>query len=142
LSTLLMLPRSQGKIVYSKVAGCLVGLGPGLIWFFFGVMIAPESIGEAFRDLIDEPSAWFVVSQYVVFLHLIAFLSLYVKWGAVPLAFATVFLINGCCISAVEFGSRPGPGDGFLVVLALVGAGISFGLHVAIAEGLRQHSER
>ena len=92
LSGICMLPLSTAQIAYSKIAGCLIGLVPALAYFCLDVLIYPESFGEVLKILFGHAVAWFLIVEYVLFLHAVAFLSLFIKWGALPLTVAIFFL--------------------------------------------------
>ena len=95
LSSIAMLPQSIGEIAYSKLLGCSFSFVPALTFLILGMICAPESAGDAIEEILTEEGAWYAISQYFVFLHLAALLSLFVKWGAFPLAIAVVYLGNG-----------------------------------------------
>ncbi len=108
MSSLLMLPRSIPYVGYSKAIGCMLGLTPALLCLGLAVMqlnVTPEAV---LRSLI-EPAFWGVIMAFLVFLHLIALLSLFVKWGALPLAFFLMGPLSGCCpvaFAVASFGQR------------------------------------
>lgn len=110
MSALLMLPRSIPYIGYSKAAGCLLGLLPGLFWLMFCGVVAVLSGWD--RDLfrgryydsngflltvVFNPVIWTTLLVVSLFLHLTALLSLFVKWGALPLAFLIMIVMSYCC---------------------------------------------
>lgn len=81
LSTLMMLPQSVPKLVYSKLAGVLPGVAPGLIAFLISGWIQPN----AFFHSADQ---FMVIVIWMISVpHLAAALSMFLRWGAVPLAF-------------------------------------------------------
>lgn len=96
---LMMLPMSPTRIAYSKVAGCLLGLIPASTYLVLGMLLGHENF--LFENILLSPQAWSVLVQFIVFLHLTAYLSLIVKWGAMPLAIATLFFVNTCLLSWV-----------------------------------------
>lgn len=97
LSSLLMLPRSIPYLAYSKAVGCLMGLFPALFCLVLGALLLPGiSTSEALEFLID-PVVWGFVLSLMIFLHLVALLSLFVKWGALPLAIFLMGPITSCC---------------------------------------------
>ncbi|MEX2286988.1 MAG: hypothetical protein WD648_07865 [Planctomycetaceae bacterium] len=132
---LMLLPHSTAGIAYSKIAGCLLGLLPGLCYLYIGVTMAPEVMDDFF-DLLGEPAFWWFLSMYVLFVHVTVLFSLLFKWGGLPLAFGAVFLSNAFCLTPFTF-ARPSDAEGVFVILAfmaIVGSGF---LHFAIAERLR-----
>ena len=97
LSSLLMLPRSIPYLAYSKSLGCLMGLLPSLLCLALGALLLPGiDFDQVVKSLI-EPYLWGVVLSVLIFLHLIALLSLFVKWGALPLAIMLMGPITSCC---------------------------------------------
>ena len=97
MSSLLMLPRSIPFIGYSKMIGCLMGLAPAAICLLGATVLLPNfRFANAARTVI-EPQFWAGIMVILVFLHLIALLSLFVKWGALPMAFFLMGPISTCC---------------------------------------------
>ncbi len=97
MSSLLMLPRSIPYIGYSKAIGCLMGLAPAAICLAGSSLLLPNFQITDFMKLLIEPQFWAVIMVIMVFLHLIALLSLFVKWGALPMAFFLMGPISTCC---------------------------------------------
>jgi hypothetical protein len=110
MSALLMLPRSIPYLGYSKAAGCLLGLVPGVIWLVICGIIAVANgweqalyVHPADRSVVAfllnaafHPVVWFGLLATSIFLHLTALLSLFVKWGALPLAFLVMIMLSWC----------------------------------------------
>ena len=96
LSSLVMLPVSVPELAYRKVAGALAGTLPLLAGCVLGVLLAPKNVGDFFDEMFGEPIAFGVfcvaILQFVLFLHLTAFLSLIIKRGALPLAIAIQYI--------------------------------------------------
>jgi len=97
MSSLLMLPRSIPFMGYSKVLGCLMGLAPGLICLTVATVLLPNFRFEMVPKVLIEPFFWGGVMILLVFLHLVALLSLFVKWGALPMAFFLIGPLSTCC---------------------------------------------
>lgn len=97
LSSLLMLPRTVAYLGYSKALGCLLGLLPSLLCLVLGTLLLPNINLEEVTDALIEPYLWGVVLAVMIFLHLIALLSLFVKWGALPLALVLMGPLASCC---------------------------------------------
>lgn len=91
LSSLTMLPFSVREIAYRKVMGALANTLPLLGGIFLGCLLAPNGVGEFLNGIFKEPAFFglFIVMflQFILFLHLTAFLSLVIKRGALALAF-------------------------------------------------------
>jgi ABC-type transport system involved in multi-copper enzyme maturation permease subunit len=92
LSSLVMLPISMRELAYRKVLGALAGTLPLLACFVLGFLLLPNGVNGFIRDVSENPEIlWalaLTVIQFVLFLHLTAFLSLVLKRGALPLAIA------------------------------------------------------
>jgi hypothetical protein len=141
LSSLLMLPPSTAAIAYAKVSGCLLSLVPATVWLLVGALIWPKGFFDVLSELLKfRGDSWFL-THGVLLLHLIAWLSLLVRWGAIPLALVAVLLLTGCWISVFELtGMGPrGPRDdhAFFYVLILMALFASGLLHVLIGRRLR-----
>jgi hypothetical protein len=146
LSTLSMLPMSVRRMAYQKLLGCLPALIPAAFYFCLGLLCVG---GELIRDFAgDLLSGDFHVSddvffgfsyaflQGVLFLHLVVWLSLYLKRGALPLAIAIHFVIHlflGIAMAAVL---RYGVGS--LIALSVLSAVASIVLHVKIGTRLEE----
>ena len=86
LSSLVLLPVSLSELAYRKVAGALAGTLPLLTGVVLGVLLTPDDLGKLLNEMTREPIIFGVftvaILQFVLFLHLIAFLSLIIKRGA------------------------------------------------------------
>ncbi|HEX4263308.1 MAG TPA: hypothetical protein VH597_03130 [Verrucomicrobiae bacterium] len=96
LSSLMTLPFSVSHLAYRKVAGVLFGTLPLLAYFVIGVMLVPDKVGDFIGEIFKEPTALgmmlVAIFQYLLFLHLTAFLSLVLKRGALPVAIVIQYL--------------------------------------------------
>ena len=63
----------------------------------------PKSFTYEFDRIFVEGWFWWMVFSYVLLLHLITFLSLFVKWGAIPLCIGIMFFSNMICISTMQY---------------------------------------
>ncbi len=137
LSLVYLLPVSLFEIAALKVIACVMALIPALFWVGVGVVLNPEDFFDGLGDLLDETGFWMFLFQYALFLYLVAFLSLVVKWAAFPLSIAIVYLVNGICMSMLFWGGGPSNEDGvfvLMIVFAILGMGL---LHISI--GARLH---
>lgn len=142
LSTLFLLPKSTAAIAYSKVAGCLLGLVPAAVWLLLGCVIGLDYVSEGLEEILTDADAFagitFFVVQYFLMVHLSALLSLFVRAGALPLAFFIVYILNGCCFGLFALGPWTSyEPTGMFLVLSLIGLGLIALLHVVIAHRLR-----
>ena len=96
LSSLVTLPATVGQLAYRKVAGVLLHTLPLLSGFVLGVCLIPDTVMNFFLEMFSEwvGFGFFIVAilQFVMFLHLTAFLSLLIKRGALALAVAIQYV--------------------------------------------------
>lgn len=92
LPLLMMLPETAGQIAWSKAASAVPALVPTVSYFLLGALLNPEDFGRGFKEIVTTWTSWYVFVWFVLFLHLAAWLSLIVKWGALPLAILVVYL--------------------------------------------------
>jgi len=143
MSSLLMLPRSVAEIGYSKMLGCLLGLVPALVCLTLSACILPEG-AKLVTNVISTSAFWGGVLGVVVLTHLTALLSLFVKWGALPLAFLILIVSTWCCpiLLVVVVGIIEALGDDneFVAILALwlITAVIAFVFHMMIGSRLQE----
>ena len=142
LSSLVTLPVSVRDLAYQKVAGILAGTLPLLACFVLGALLVPDGVEKFLSEIFKEPIAlgMFTVTilQYILFLHLTVFLSLIIKRGALPLAFAIQYLGGSFFVTflTIMFSiSRGGPGTTFFVT-GLICVVMTVVLHWAIESRL------
>jgi hypothetical protein len=72
-------------------------------------------------EVVSHPGFWFPVVMFTVFLHLVVLLSLFVKWGALPLAFFVMLVSTYCCpvFFVLIMVASEGGAVGQLVVLGI-----------------------
>jgi hypothetical protein len=76
------------------------------------------------------------IHQEPFFLHLVVYLSLLIKWGSFPLAFALVYVVNGFCLT-VSFMGTGGGDEGIFFIMVFLGLVGALVLHIAIGERMR-----
>jgi hypothetical protein len=147
LSSLVMLPVSVPELAYRKVAGTLAGTLPLLAGFVLGVLLVPKKdIGDFLNEMSNEPIEFgvfaVVILQFILFLHLTAYLSLIIKRGALPLAIAIQYLGGSFFMTFLTIifstGGRSGPGaicsfTGLICVVSTVVLHRAIGLRLARA---------
>lgn len=146
-ATLRMLPKALPEIAYSKVAGSLLTLGPALAVMGIGACMYPEGFLDFCSDAIQEWGVWVAVLVFGFFIHLVALLSLYVKWGALPLAIGIMmvgYMLFGMCMFIVVITLSP-TGAGFVDAEAVIASvfiilflAANIGMEVIIGLRLRQ----
>ena len=147
LSSLAMLPVTMRQIACQKLLGCLPSLLPALTYFALGFvcLLAGRQPGDfAFfgwskwtLNSVLGVSLW--LAQGVLFLHLVAWLSLHLKRGALPAGIAIYFVLTmfmgiiGALLSRAGEVVLP-----LMLILSLVVIGI---FHVKIGTRLEALAE-
>lgn len=144
MSALLMLPRSVAYVGYSKLIGCLLGLWPAATALVVAFFALPHA-AEFCVDAADEPSFWAAMMTVLVFAHVVALLSLFVKWGALPLAILLMMVSVNCCpVLALPFlllsstANSDGAAFAATVTLWILTGVICFVLQVMIGARLQE----
>lgn len=142
LSSLITLPVSVRELAYRKVAGSLAGTLPLLAGVVLGALLVPKGFGEFINGIFEHATAFLgftlTMVQYILFLHLTAFLSLVIKRGALPLAIAIQYLGGAIFMTFTSLflsGSGGGGAEGVLFVTGAICVVLTVALHRAI--GLR-----
>lgn len=103
LSSLATLPHDMAHIMWAKVVACLPVFLPNVAFLVLTLLMVPQQVGDFMSGVFDEPTAivfiFFGVAQFILFLCLTAFLSLVVKWGALPLAFILHFMVQNVAMT-------------------------------------------
>lgn len=94
LPLLMMLPVSAGRIALSKAASAGPVIIPTVCFFLLGALFDANDFARAFKNVVTSWAGWYAIAVFVVFLHLAAYLSLIVKWGALPLAVFAIFFVH------------------------------------------------
>ncbi|MEO7319264.1 MAG: hypothetical protein ABIZ56_09775 [Chthoniobacteraceae bacterium] len=146
-SSLSMLPMSTRRIAWQKIGGCLLATWP--VWLFgaFGALLVAEDLmkglGEIFNASNRAGNDWewmaitgfaFAILLLVFFYHLVIVLSLRLKWGALPLAFAITFVGTQMGVMMAFFMFQ---GVAFIVLDVALGTAIVL-LHHHIGKRLEQ----
>lgn len=139
LSALATLPVPIAELAYRKVAGTLAGTLPLLAGVVLGALLDQKDVGDFLTEMFKEPSETgafiLVIAQYLLFLHLTAFLSLVVKRGALPLAIGIQY-IGGFMFMTLMVFSMGGNGEGIIFSAIMVCLAGAFILHGAIGRRL------
>ena len=96
LATLFTLPRKNWTILYTKIVGTLLACLPGPFWLMLTLLCMPQGPVWVQR-IIEFPGAclW-LIAHLVLLVHVAAVASLYLRWGALPVAIsvcvASIFL--------------------------------------------------
>ncbi len=140
LSSLAMLPLSMRQIAYQKLLGCLPALIPSLCYLALGLFCVRADLQKsAFSGWnADGVTALaYAVTQFILFLHVVAVLSLYLRRGALPAAIAIHFVWN-MMVGIMMAVAREGVMLFFLSIVCVVGAVV---LHFHIGRRLEALAE-
>lgn len=146
LSSLMMLPISVRELAYRKVVGTLAGTLPLLVCFVVGEVIVPHHPDNIRGGVSTAPQEYgwriMMVLQYILFLHLTAFLSLVLKRGALPLAIAIQYLGGSIFMGFFSFFmvavGGPSAIRGIVYISGIVCVLLTVPLHFAIGYRLER----
>jgi ABC-type transport system involved in multi-copper enzyme maturation permease subunit len=96
LCTLALLPRSTVALCYGKLLGGLLVLVPYALWFLALGAQHQVTLNQLASIYLLEPSAAIGGCLLLVLIHLTAWLSLHLKWGALPLATIILMVLTSC----------------------------------------------
>jgi len=101
LPLLMLLPHSLLRLVYEKIWGCCITLIPVCIGICLIVIIEPDSLYIYFGSGLDSLILLFLI-QFAVFLHLLTYFSILVRWGALAFAIGAFVLVESCATPFVH----------------------------------------
>ncbi len=142
LAGLIGLPISVPRIAYQKVGALLLSTVPSLAFAVVGVVLVLANGSNSLSDELASEDFWlgifYVGTQALLFLHLVAYLSLYLKRLSLAVAVALMFVGNMLAGILASVIIRYGPSThsvvfyhcGLLVLVAF--------LHVKIGSRLKQ----
>jgi len=134
LSSLMLLPITPQRLVYHKLAGCLLALTPYLAFFCVGAILSPQDFLTGLKGILGSPAGWMGILQVVLILHLAAYMSLVVRYGGVALALLIAYVGNTLTFPLFFFSF--GNVTVFLIMQSLVLLFFTVLLHVQIMRRL------
>ncbi len=104
---LTLVPLSQREIALGKIRGCLWGCAPVFLWLMIGIVWRTITLWD--QPLSAANLVWIIscFAQFVLFLLVVLYFSLIVRWGALPLAavaFAAYLMFDFSCLSIMLIG--------------------------------------
>lgn len=93
LPTLVLLPHPISRAAWAKAAGCLLVVIPPLLLFTVALGVSPLGVGTFLEQFVLTRHGWLAFVQVLLVLFLTAWLSLIVRWGALPLALGIVYVL-------------------------------------------------
>ena len=117
LSSVAILPMTTRSFIYHKAAAHLLAATPGIFFLFVGILLFSTS-RYLHIDFDGLSGIMVAVMEAIFFIHLTAYLSLFLKRGALPIAFVISFVGN--MATAMFFGTimRGGGGRDAVTVVA------------------------
>ncbi len=143
-SILMLIPRRESEIIYSKLIGGLTALLPLLFCFVLGIGFLGEEFFVLLDNLLREFEAVLALSyfmlQAILAIHCSVYLAVTQKWAIWPIALFSsgfvVFIVNMMIISCLAFGTGPSE----IGALAFIGCFVSMilliPLHLQIGKRL------
>ncbi len=120
IAGIILLPWSTSVVICAKLGGCLLAVGPELLFFLLGAALAPYLL----FDMFGEISYFALIAIEVGFiLHLVALCSVAVKRGGMAVAFVTLALVEFVLLLTLipfEFAGRADFGFGLRFILLAV----------------------
>ncbi len=141
LPLLSILPLSLTRIAYEKIGAYLLALMPVCSGICIIVLISPDSAFNLFESGYHSLFILFLI-QFIVFLHLLTYFSIVVRWGALAFSIGTLILIDSCAAPFLQiiflmfnkvFGET-----GFLLPLFYLALLSCFVLQILIVKRLHQ----
>lgn len=140
LATLVMLPENVVLTAYSKFAGALLATIPGVTCLLVASFGFPGGRENA-REFLKESAGWFFLAHFVLIPHLATVLSMYMRWGFVPLAIGVSIASLFGWVSLFE-ASRIGPSHGLVWLATIIVSGLCIGCHGWLVIGLPKAAAR
>ncbi len=145
LTSVATLPQSVVFTSYAKFLGCLLGSIPAIVVLGLLVLVIPPDTSTG--DAWSEPGWWLLGMEFLVLLHLTAWLSLTVKWGALALAVATLLVLNALLalpvsLIAASLMAAFDEESSLISPIIYIGLSLCLLLQVLIAFSVRQAAAR
>ncbi|MCX5662625.1 MAG: hypothetical protein NTW19_23340 [Planctomycetota bacterium] len=95
LSALALMPHSLARVAYAKLLGSAVPMLPAVVFFCTGIYLAGQTTRhDIYLAFFSDAWGWFWLLEIACFVHLVTFLSLYVKWAALPIALGVTAMFH------------------------------------------------
>ncbi len=146
LPDLVMLPDSLARVAYAKVAGVVVSaVIPSAVFMIFALFVTPHLIRNVLNAL-DEEGLWATTSLAICFLHATAYVSLWVRYGAVGLTlliFIAAYMIFGGFMALLFMGmGGPDHFETIVIFITICLLALSAVIHPLIGKRLIQVAGR
>lgn len=91
---LVMLPVSVGELLRNKLLGVLPTFLPAFLVMLVGAFLAPSFLADISEAAFLTSRGWYIMTQYILMIHVVLLFSLVIKWGALPMGLAVVIVPN------------------------------------------------
>jgi len=144
LPLLMMLPTTTTRLAWSKAAAAAPLLIPTIFYFVLGALVYPAGLRFAFKEPLSELGSYSAFVWFILFLHLAAYLSLRVKWAALPAALFLTYLMQMIIFMAFFATRLNGPNDEHSIAIVQLCVGLVgiVVLELAIHHRLEQLARR
>jgi ABC-type transport system involved in cytochrome c biogenesis permease component len=119
LPRLMLLPLSARELAAAKLVGLLPALAPYACYFVVGALLWPVGFAQALGDVLGSVWGWFVLCQYVAFVHCIAYLSLVLPRSGAVVALG-VWVVGNFLLLALFQPGREAELAAYCVVVSLL----------------------
>lgn len=130
LSSLLMLPHSSARIVYSKFLGSLLGWLPGPMVLLAVTLSTQTGRKDLSSILRNEHGGWCVALLLILIPHFAPVAALFVRWGSVPVAIGLMTGVYFAIVGGIVIFN--GPSDAFFLVAAILMSVICLLCHLGL----------
>jgi len=107
LSSLILLPQSLHQTTLEKVGVLIFGLIPAVSFLLLGLLIGPDIVWDYFKHVGVGRIVWlrfFVgIMGFIAFLHLVTYLSLFIKMISVPVSIVLFWFLTFAFIYVMRF---------------------------------------
>jgi hypothetical protein len=94
LAAVMTLPIAPGGVALRKALGYALGLLPYAAWFIAGAILMGDAFGRAVGDVVSDAWSWFFLAYVLLLFHIVAYISLILRRGAILLGFA-IWMVGG-----------------------------------------------
>ena len=120
LPTIILTPHAPGEIIRAKLRGGAAILAPAALVLAIAACISPQGVGILAERYLMTRAGWLMFVQLLLLLDLTAYLSLVVRWGALPLAIGLVYVVV--------------PGIGYLLLTPIAASTGTYGSALVVWE--------
>ena len=134
LTSLMMLPHSSTAMVYSKFAGALLGWLPGPIFQICFALSTQVGRRDLWGLLWNQYDSWLIILLFALIPHFAALVSLYVRWGAVPLAIGMTIAVYFSLFVVVIFFEQTNANNNLIAmwIFGLWMLALCVGCHIGV----------